>query len=72
MQTVIIQLKISKQYYNRLSKRRDLRMLESVVEFFKNLPDKVCVQCGEKSKNKVNATAVLVINVTLYKQSLYY
>lgn len=48
MQSVIIQLKISKQYYNRLSKRRDLRMLESVVEFFKNLPDKVCVQCGEK------------------------
>ncbi|CAM5208808.1 YhfH-like protein OS=Ureibacillus acetophenoni OX=614649 GN=SAMN05877842_10776 PE=4 SV=1 [Ureibacillus acetophenoni] len=23
-------------------------MLENVVEFFKNLPDKVCVQCGDK------------------------
>lgn len=23
-------------------------MLENVIEFFKNLPDKVCVRCGEK------------------------
>ncbi|MED3661039.1 protein YhfH [Ureibacillus sp. FSL K6-8385] len=23
-------------------------MLENIVEFFKNLPDKVCVKCGEK------------------------
>ncbi|GEL05304.1 YhfH family protein [Rummeliibacillus sp. G93] len=23
-------------------------MLENVVEFFKNLPDKHCVECGEK------------------------
>lgn len=23
-------------------------MLENVVEFFKNLPDKVCAQCGDK------------------------
>lgn len=27
-------------------------MLENVVEFFKNLPDKVCVQCGEKMEEQ--------------------
>lgn len=43
-------------------------MLENVVEFFKNLPAKQCTECGEKkSKNKANATATLVKNVTAYK-----
>lgn len=42
-------------------------MLENVVEFFKNLPAKQCTECGEKLKNKVNATATLVKNVTTYK-----
>ncbi|WP_342513021.1 protein YhfH [Sporosarcina sp. FSL K6-1522] len=23
-------------------------MLENVIEFFKNLPDKVCITCGKK------------------------
>lgn len=42
-------------------------MLENVVEFFKNLPAKQCTECGEKWKNKANATATLVKNVTTYK-----
>lgn len=43
-------------------------MLENVMEFFRNLPEKTCVECGEKWKSKVNATAITVKTATLYNQ----
>ena len=28
-------------------------MLENIVEFFRNLPEKICVKCGEKIEEQI-------------------
>lgn len=48
IESVIIQLQITTGYYKTVWSRGGAHMLENVIEFFKNLPDKVCVKCGEK------------------------
>lgn len=36
-------------------------MIQSSVEFFKNLPPKQCTECGKKSKNSTNVMETTVI-----------
>jgi len=38
----------TKRYYKTVNLQGGPHMLENIVEFFKNLPDKICVKCGEK------------------------
>ena len=49
-------------------------MIENVIEFFKNLPAKICTSCGKKLTNNMNAT---VTNATMqhpviFLHTLYY
>lgn len=45
-------------------------MIQSSVEFFKNLPPKQCTECGKKLKNSTNVMETTVIIAFLESSSL--
>lgn len=44
-------------------------MIQSSVEFFKNLPPKQCTECGKKLKNSTNVMETTVIIAFLESSS---